>query len=375
MRYFGMETVQSLIIGAGVVGLACAKILAEAGREVVLLEAADAIGTETSSRNSEVIHAGIYYPKGSRKAELCVRGKELLYAYCESRGVPYRRCGKLIVATTPQEEAVLDTILAKANGNGVRDLTWVSGEEARSLEPALSCTKALLSPSTGIVDSHSLMLAYQGDAEAYGAMIAFETPVESGRLCQGGIEIHTGGAEPMALRAQEVVVAAGLHSQTVVRALDGFPTSAIPGQFFCKGNYFTTSYKSPFRHLIYPVPVQSGLGVHVTVDIGGGLRFGPDTQWIDGMDDPSVYEVDPKRGEGFYEAIRRYYPELPDDALIAGYAGIRPKLSPHGAVGDDFNISGPATHGVPGLVCLFGIESPGLTASLAIGEAVLKSLE
>ncbi|MBO6836352.1 MAG: NAD(P)/FAD-dependent oxidoreductase [Alphaproteobacteria bacterium] len=372
-----MDEVETVVIGAGVVGLACAKTLAESGREVVVIEQADAIGTETSSRNSEVIHAGIYYPQGSLKARLCVRGRRMLYEYCVSHGVPHRRCGKLIVATTDEEVAVLDGILAKARGNGVDgpdDLIWLSGEEAMSKEPALRCTKALLSPSTGIIDSHALMLAYQGDAEAAGAMVAFETPVIRGEIVSGRIRIETGGATPMALEAREVVVAAGLHSQTVLRSIAGYPNDAIPGQYFCKGNYFIASGRAPFSHLIYPVPVRSGLGVHVTLDMAGGMRFGPDTQWIGGLDEDRVLEVDPARGEAFYAAIRRYYPDLADGVLIPGYAGIRPKLNPQGAVGDDFQIDGPAQHGVPGLVGLCGIESPGLTSSLAIAAEVLDRL-
>jgi len=365
-----VESVESVVIGAGVVGLACAKNLAESGQEVVVIEAADAIGTETSSRNSEVIHAGIYYPAGSLKSKLCVAGKELLYHYCAERGIPHRRCGKLIVATTAEEEAQLDLIKVKAEANGVHDLAWLSAAQASALEPALNCTKALLSPSTGIIDSHSLMLAYQGDLEAAGGMIAFNTPVERGRVLDSGFEITTGGDYPMTIRTQRLVIAAGLRSQTVARSLDGYPVTTLPEQHFCKGNYFTTAFKSPFRHLIYPVPVKSGLGVHVTIDIAGGLRFGPDTEWLEGMTGEDLYEVNPSRGDSFYAAIRRYYPDLPNGALMPGYAGIRPKLNRVGTVGEDFRIDGPDLHGIPGLVGLYGIESPGLTASLALGAFV-----
>lgn len=372
-----MDSVQTVVIGAGVVGLACAKLLAESGRDVIVLETADAIGTETSSRNSEVIHAGIYYPPGGLKARLCVSGKKALYAYCDSRGVPYRRCGKLIVATTPEEDAVLDGIAAKAAANGVDGedaLYRVSGSEARELEPSLSCVSALVSPSTGIVDSHALMLAYQGDAEAAGAMIAFETPVLGGRVSDKGIILEAGGATPMTLAANEVVISAGLSAQTIARSLSGYPPAAIPGQYYCKGNYFITARKSPFSRLIYPVPVKAGLGVHVTIDMAGGLRFGPDTEWIDGVDDVDTLEVDPKRGEAFVDAIRRYWPDLPDGALQPGYSGIRPKLNRSGAVGDDFRIDGPEVHGIAGLVGLYGIESPGLTSSLAVAGEALERL-
>jgi L-2-hydroxyglutarate oxidase LhgO len=372
-----MDSVQTIVVGAGVIGLACAKRLAESGRDVIVLEAADAIGTETSSRNSEVIHAGIYYPTGGLKARLCVAGKKALYAYCESRGVPYRNCGKLIVATSPEEDRVLDGIAAKAAANGVDGpdaLYRISGAEARDLEPALSCVSALVSPSTGIVDSHSLMLAYQGDAAANGAMIAFQTPVLGGRVEPEGIVLEAGGAAPMTLACRELVIASGLSSQTVARSVSGYPAEMIPGQYYCKGNYFVTSASSPFSRLIYPVPVKSGLGVHVTIDMAGGLRFGPDTEWIDGLGGPDTLEVDPARGEAFVAAIRRYYPDLPDGALQPGYAGIRPKLSPNGAVGDDFRIDGPETHGISGLVGLYGIESPGLTASLAVADEVLSRL-
>ncbi|HAE03850.1 MAG TPA: FAD-dependent oxidoreductase [Rhodospirillaceae bacterium] len=366
-----MEHIQTVVIGAGVIGLACAKILAESGREVIVLEAADSIGSETSSRNSEVMHAGIYYPKDSLKARFCVAGKMALYDYCESHGVPYQRCGKLIVATTAQEEGTLNDIVQKARNNGVTDLEFITGQAAMALEPALSCTSALLSPSTGIIDSHALMLAYQGDAESCGAMIACNSPVLGGRRDGQGIVLSIGGADPMDLCANEVIVAAGLHSQTVARAIVGVPTETIPGQFFCKGSYFITATRSPFQRLIYPVPAQAGLGVHVTIDLAGGLRFGPDTEWIDGLADPNRYAVDPDRAQGFYAAVRRYYPALPDGALSPGYSGIRPKLSPPGRAADDFQIDGPGTHYVPGLVCLYGMESPGLTASLAIARHVL----
>jgi len=365
-----MERIETVVIGAGVIGLACAKTLAESGREVIVLEAADSIGSETSSRNSEVIHAGIYYPKDSLKARFCVAGKAALYDYCDTHGIPYRRCGKLIVATTPQEESALSEIVQKAKNNGVMDLKYLTAEQAMALEPALFCTNALLSPSTGIIDSHALMQAYQGDAESCGAMIVCNSPVLGGRRDGQGIILSIGGADPMELCANEVIIAAGLHSQTVARAIDGIPTSTSPGQYFCKGNYFITAARSPFQRLIYPVPAQAGLGVHVTIDMAGGLRFGPDTEWIDGLADPNLYDVDPDRAQAFYAAVRRYYPALPDGVLSPGYSGIRPKLSPPGSTADDFQIDGSQTHTVPGLICLYGMESPGLTASLAIARHV-----
>ncbi len=359
-----MERVEAVVIGAGVVGLAVARALALAGREVVVLEAADAIGTVTSSRNSEVIHAGIYYPTGSLKARFCVAGKRALYAYCEARGVPFQRCGKLIVATDADQIAQLPAIRKKAADNGVDDLVELSAAEARRLEPALHCTGALLSPSTGIVDSHGFMLALQGDAEAAGAMIAFSSAVLAGRVApDGGVVLEVGGAESMNLAADIVVNSAGLQAPAVAARIDGLPRRAVPTPYFAKGNYYTLTGRSPFRRLIYPVPEAAGLGVHVSIDLGGQARFGPDVEWVDGPDD---YDVDPARAELFYAAVRRYWPGLPDGALQPGYAGIRPKLQAPGEPPRDFVVSGPAEHGVPGLVNLFGIESPGLTSALAI---------
>lgn len=367
------ERVETVVIGAGVVGLACARALALSGREVIILDSADTIGSGISSRNSEVVHAGIYYPEGSLKTALCVAGRRALYRYCESRGVPVRRCGKLIVATTPEEEPRLDRIATQAEANGVTGeeaLQPLSADAAQAMEPSLACTRALFSPSSGIVDSHALMLSYLGEAEAAGAMIAYGTPVFGGAIRDAGILIDCGGEAPMRLLAREVVIAGGLHSQSIAAGLAGFPSRALPGAYYCKGSYFTLTTGKPFSRLIYPVPQQAGLGVHVTVDIGGAVRFGPDTEWIDGLEDPAVYDVDPDRAPDFAAAIRRYYPDLDESALSPGYAGIRPKLSPRGAVGDDFRIDGPEAHGVPSLVCLFGVESPGLTASLAVGAKV-----
>ncbi|EFH12634.1 NAD(P)/FAD-dependent oxidoreductase [Pseudoroseomonas cervicalis] len=362
-----MDEVDCIVVGAGVVGLAVARALALAGREVLVLEAAEGIGTETSSRNSEVIHAGIYYPKGSLMARLCVEGKHRLYEYCAGQGVPHARCGKLIVATDAAEAEKLASIQARAAANGVPDLTLLSAAEAQALEPALSCTAALLSPSTGIIDSHAYMLALQGDAENAGALFAFHSPVARGRLRPGGgAELEVGGAEPMALRCRLLVNAAGLHAQHLAAALEGMPATHVPPTYYAKGNYFTLAGRSPFSRLIYPVPVPGGLGTHLTIDLGGQARFGPDVEWVERID----YEVDPRRGDSFYAAIRRYWPGLPEGALQPGYSGIRPKIVPPGQAAQDFLVQGPAVHGQAGLINLFGIESPGLTASLAIAAHV-----
>ncbi|MFO1085747.1 MAG: NAD(P)/FAD-dependent oxidoreductase [Reyranellaceae bacterium] len=360
------ETVDCVVIGAGVVGLAVARALALAGREVIVVEAAEGIGTETSSRNSEVIHAGIYYPRDSLMARSCVAGRRLLYAYCAEHGVPHRNCGKLIVATNASEGEKLAEIKGRAEANGVEGMRLLSAAEAKAMEPNLLCTAALLSPATGIVDSHSYMLALQGDAEAHGAMLAVNSPLQRGRVVDGGIEIEVGGAEPMALRCRTVVNSAGLHAPALARKIAGMPSDRIPPTYYAKGNYFALTGRSPFTRLIYPVPVPGGLGVHITVDLGGQAKFGPDVEWIDGID----YTVDPHRADKFYAAVRRYWPALRDGALQPGYAGIRPKIVPQGAPAQDFVVQGPADHGVPGLVNLFGIESPGLTASLALADMV-----
>ena len=361
-----MDRVECVVIGAGVVGIAVARALALAGREVLVLDAAEGIGTETSSRNSEVIHAGIYYAAGSLMARLCVQGKWQLYAFCRSRGVPHRNCGKLIVATSAEEDGKLDAIRARAAANGVDDLRRLSAAEARALEPNLACTSALLSPSTGIVDSHAYMLALQGEAEAAGALFAFHSPVLSGAAEDGGIVLEVGGADPVRLHAALVVNAAGLHAPALAARIDGMPAAHIPTPFYAKGNYFTLTGRSPFTRLIYPVPVPGGLGVHLTIDLGGQARFGPDVEWIDGLD----YRVDPARADVFYAAVRRYWPALRDGALQPGYAGIRPKIVPPGAPGQDFVVQTPDAHGVGGLINLFGIESPGLTAAIALADLV-----
>jgi L-2-hydroxyglutarate oxidase LhgO len=366
------ESVECVVIGAGVVGLAVARALALAGREVVILEAAEGIGTETSSRNSEVIHAGIYYPTGSRKARLCVAGKHRLYAYCETRGIEHRRLGKLIVATTEAQVPELARLRALAVANDVNDLEMIDTATLHAMEPAVRGVAALLSPSTGIIDSHSLMLSFLGEAEASGAMAAFNTPVLRGRVENARFELEAGGAEPMTLRCGLLVNSAGLHAATVARSIIGIPAQSVPQMRYCKGNYFSLAHRSPFNRLIYPVPERAGLGVHVTLDLAGTARFGPDVEWTERMD---FYDVDPARAARFAEAIRTYYPDLREDALLPAYSGMRPKLHGPTEPAADFLIQGPAGHGVPGLVNLYGIESPGLTASLAIAEEVARLLE
>jgi L-2-hydroxyglutarate oxidase LhgO len=316
-----------------------------------------------------VIHAGIYYAAGSLKARLCIEGKEFLYRYCAERGVAHARCGKLIVATSEAQLATLETIRANASGLSMPDLQPWPAERATALEPALRCTGALWSPTTGIVDSHGLMLAYLGDAEAHGAMIAFESPLERAEVAPEGIALEVGGAEPMRLLARRVVNSAGLEAPALARRFAGRDPATVPPAYYCKGNYYTLAGRSPFSRLIYPVPERAGLGVHVTVDLVGQCRFGPDTEWVDGID----YDVEPARTQAFYTEVRKYWPELPDGALLPGYAGIRPKLDPAGSPARDFLVQGPEAHGVPGLVELFGIESPGLTASWPIAcEAALR---
>ncbi len=368
------ETADCLVVGAGVVGLAVARALAQAGREVIVIEAENAIGTGTSSRNSEVIHAGIYYPTGSLKARLCIQGREFLYRYCAERGIEHRRCGKLIVATSEEELPALRKIHDQALANGVSDLRPIGGNVAREMEPNLRCIQALHSPSTGIIDSHAVMLAFQGDAEARGAVIAFNSEIKAGRITDDGIEVEIGSTvgEPatMRLRCRSLVNAAGLGAQGVARRLSGLKPETIPPLHYAKGNYFSLLGKTPFSRLIYPIPEKGGLGVHITLDLAGRGRFGPDVEWIERIN----YDVDPRRCTGFYAEIRKYWPELPDDALIPGYAGIRPKLGPAGAPASDFVIQGPEAHRVSGLVNLYGIESPGLTASPAIAAEVAARL-
>jgi len=366
-----MDEIDVAVIGAGVIGLAVARALAMAGREVVILEAENAFGTATSARNSEVIHAGLYYPPGSLRATLCVRGKALLYDFCATHGVAHQRIGKLIVATEAAELPLLDRLAAQAAACGVHDLQRLSADEARALEPEIRCVGALLSPSTGIVDSHGLMLALLGEAEAHGAMLALCSPVTGGAITGNGFELEVGGEQPSRLRARTLVNAAGLGAPALARSLQGFAADRVPRDHLAKGCYFTLPGKAPCRHLVYPAPGASGhLGVHLTLDLGGQARFGPSFTWVDAID----YRVDPGEADHFYAAVRRYWPGLADGALQPGYAGIRPKISAPGEPAADFRIDGPAQHGVPGLVQLFGIESPGLTSSLAIAEQVLQRL-
>lgn len=367
-----MERVDCIVIGAGVVGLAVARAMARRGLETLVLERETAIGTGTSSRNSEVIHAGLYYPRDSLKARLCVRGAALLYEFCEQRGLPHRRCGKLIVATSEAQRETLEALRAAGQANGVEQLELITADAARAVEPQLHCVAALRSGATGIVDSHALMLALQGELESAGGVVAFDAPVLSGEGGSNGVRLSVGGAQPMDIVAGLVINCAGLHAQEVAAAVGGIAPGAVPPRFFAKGNYYALTGRSPFSRLIYPVPEPGGLGVHLTIDLGGQARFGPDVEWIaaPAPGRPFDYRVDPRRADAFYAAIRRYWPALPDGALQPAYSGIRPKISGPGEPAADFVIQGEAEHGVPGLVNLFGIESPGLTASLAIAEDV-----
>ena len=366
-----MDRVECVVIGAGVVGLAAARALAQAGREVVVLEAQAAVGTATSARNSEVIHAGLYYAPGSWKARLCVQGRERLYAYCAAHGVAHRRLGKLVVATDTTQHAPLRALVARAAACGVHDLRWLDTADAQALEPALRCSAAVLSPSTGIVDSHALMLALRGDAEAAGAMVALKSPLLCARAVAGGFELEVGGDEPMRLHARSLVNAAGLYATHVAHSIAGLAPAAIPAPHWARGHYFACTGRSPFARLIYPMPDDAGLGIHLTLDLGGQMRFGPDVQWLARAEpDAEDYTVDAALADGFAASIRRFWPALPDGALQPAYAGIRPKIAGPGEPAADFRIDGPARHGLPGLVNLFGIESPGLTACLAIAEQV-----
>jgi L-2-hydroxyglutarate oxidase LhgO len=364
------EKVGAVVVGAGVVGLACARALALRGIETVILEANTAIGTETSSRNSEVIHAGLYYPAGSLKAKLCVEGKRLLYEFCATHHVAHRRCGKLIVATDAGQEAKLAALKSQSLENGVADLQPLTAAEAKALEPQLRASAALLSPSTGIVDSHGLMLALLGEAEAHGAALALKSPLLRAEAQGNGFRLEVGGEEPMQIEADIVINSAGLHAAKVAAAISGLDARHVPALRYARGNYFSLAGRAPFSRLIYPLPEPGGLGVHLTLDLGGQARFGPDVEWVDGID----YTVDPRRADAFTAEVRKYWPALADGALQPAYAGIRPKLAGPNEPAADFLIQTQAAHGVAGLVNLFGIESPGLTACLALAEHVCESL-
>lgn len=359
-----------IVLGAGVIGLAIARAMAQAGREVLVIDAADRIGSGTSSRNSEVIHVGIYYRPGSLKASLCVEGQRRLYDFCAQHHVAHRRVGKLIVASDPAQLPALCSLVAQARRNGVDDLQSLSAMQVSALEPALRCHAAVLSPSTGIIDSHGLMLALQGDAP--GAHSVFHTRCTGGRILPDtGIELQLQDHDStFSLTARTVINACGLHAVALARSLHGLNPATIPQAWQCKGSYFSLTAPSPFSHLVYPMPDQAGLGVHLTLDLTGRVRFGPDTQWIT----EENYTVDPDGARGFYAAIRQYWPKLPDNSLAPAYAGIRPKICGPGDPAADFMLSGPAQHGVPGLLNLYGIESPGLTACLAIADLARQAL-
>ena len=365
-----METVDTVVIGAGVIGLAVARALALAGREVLILEAEERFGTQTSSRNSEVIHAGLYYPPGSLKARLCVAGRDSLYRYCAERGIAHRPIGKLLVACDEAELPALAHYAERAAANGV-PLQSLTAADIRHLEPAVYALAGLYSPKTGILDSHGFMMALLGDAEQAGATLVTRTPVIGGRITAHGILIETGSDAPFTLKCRQVVNAAGLFAQDVARRFKGFPAAALPPTFYAKGHYFTLGGRAPFQHLIYPMPDHAGLGIHATLDLGGQCKFGPDVSgWPTNVD----YRFESGLETKFYQAIRRYYPELPDGALQPGYTGIRPKLTGPTEAAGDFLIQGPSAHGVTGLVNLMGIESPGLTAALAIAQEVVRQL-
>ncbi len=379
-----MDRVDCIVIGAGVIGLACARAIAQAGLEVVIVECESTYGTGVSARNSEVIHAGLYYPTGSRKAQWCVRGARLLYDYCAQRGIAHRRCGKLLVATCEADAASLETLRTKSLANGVAELQWLTRGQALALEPELQCVAALWSPASGIVDSHGLMTSLLGDAEAAGALLAVTSGVTGAARDGDGwrVRVRTAVASDsdssgdFELATNWIVNAAGLDAQAVAASMEGFPAAAIPLRHLAKGHYFSLSGRAPFSRLIYPMPTDGGLGVHLTLDLGGQAKFGPDVEWIDDITTAAdlgrglAYTVDARRAAAFAAEVRRYWPCLPDNALAPAYSGVRPKLSVAGEPAADFWCQGPADHGCEGVVQLFGIESPGLTASLAIGEMV-----
>src|SRR5947199_89630 len=362
---------QVLVIGAGVVGLGVARAAAFAGHEVIVAEATGGIGNGVSSRNSEVIHAGMYYPTGSLRARHCVRGRRMLYEFCASHGVPHKKVGKLVVAVDEKQSVKIEGIAKQGEINGVEGLEFLGGNAARAMEPALNCTAALLSTETGIIDSHGFMLALEGDLEDRGGMIAFNTRIEWLTPSASGWQVTFSGSESGRLTVDAVINSAGLGAQKIARATEGYPPARVPRLVLAKGNYFGFAGKPAFSHLIYPAPVEGGLGTHVTLDMAGRMRFGPDVEWLES----ESYTVDPKRADSFYASVRTYFPALPDNSLVPDYCGIRPKLTGKGEPAADFVIDGPAAHGLPRLVHLFGIESPGLTASLSIAAEVVEQLQ
>lgn len=371
-----MDSLDCVVIGAGVVGLAIARKLALAGRDVVVLEGETGIGKHTSSRNSEVIHAGIYYPTGSLKARLCVAGRLALYRYLAERDVPHSRIGKVLVAVGEDEIPTLERIRKLGESNGVADLVALSATDVQSLEPAVVAVRGLLSPSTGILDSHALMAALQADLETARGTVVLSAPVMGGEVDSQGITLEIGGAQPIQVRCKAVVNSAGLHAPRLARTVRGLDPRLVPSEHFARGHYFVLAGRSPFRHLVYPMPAPGALGIHVTLDLAGRARLGPDISWTDtSSNDPVDYTFDDARAPAFYRAVRRYYPALEDGGLEAGYVGIRPKIVPEGAPSADFVIQGRESHGIAGLVNLFGIESPGLTACLAIADEVAARLE
>lgn len=365
-----IDRLDCAVIGGGVVGLAITRAFALRGRQVVLFEAEKTTGLHTSSRNSEVMHAGIHYPTGSLKARLCVRGRQMMADYCQARGLPWKPIGKIMVAVEPGEVAQLERIKAQAEANGVGDLTWLDAAEVHALEPAVACVRGLASPSTGLVDSHALMQSVAAEARAAGADLVLASPVLGGEVSDDGIALDIGGRDQARFHFRTVVNAAGFAAPALARSLRGLAAKTIPQAYFARGHYFTLSGPVPFRRLIYPVPTPGGLGIHVALDLAGNVRFGPDATWVDRPD----YRFDERRTEFFYRAVRRYYPGLSDGALAPGFVGVRPKLGPPEAGFIDFVLQGRDVHGVPGLLNLYGIDSPGLTSSLALGEEVAHRL-
>jgi L-2-hydroxyglutarate oxidase LhgO len=365
------ERLDCAVIGGGVVGLAITRKLALLGRQVVLFEAERATGMHTSSRNSEVLHAGIYYPTGSLKARFCVQGRKLLEGYCQSHGITWQRIGKIVVAANEAEIPLLERYKTQGQINGLDDLAWLEPEQVRELEPAVFCVRGLASPSSGLIDSHGLMQSLAADASNAGADIVLASPVAGGEVADDGIDLDIGGSDPGRFRFRTVVNAAGFSAPAVARTLRGLDGKFVPKPYFARGHYFTVSGPSPFKRLIYPLPGSDGLGIHVALDLAGNLRFGPDVTWIDAVS----YAFDESRADAFYRSIRRYYPGLADGALMPGFVGVRPKIGPAGSGFIDFLLQGCDVHGVPGLLNLFGIDSPGLTSSLAIADEVARRLE